>query len=279
MLSTDDDDNRGWLWQLRTPPPEAAGRDLLRLLAGNEFQDVLRNYRDLRFLARDLMRWQDNIVAFQDILTLRREGYRQRLPRIDAGYRRLDLAAARERRDAYANRLREIAAGEDATALATTKELRLQARLEKVAALLQKHAAETTLTEQREKLRRLRGLYRWRLAQAYKARLWKVRKHLRSLDDVLAEAARRRHDLAAAREAAPRGFAGYERRIERLQHRLRRLQSRVASAMARHEAYLGTLALRTLAQRDERLRAYETQARFGLARIYDLAAGEEARQP
>lgn len=279
LLRQDEDKSRGWLWQLRNPPAETQNRELLHLLAGNEFQAVLRNYRELRFLARDLDRWQRNTGAFQDMLTLRRLGYQQRLPRIEAGYRRLDPEAARRQRDSYAARLRDIAAREDAPALATAGELRLQAGLEKVANLLQRHGKKDALNPQREKLHLLQGVYRWRLAQDYKPRLWTLRKHLKALDTALAEADERRLSLARARHQAPQGFAGYDQRIATLQTRLGDLQTRVTAARERHEAYLRTLVLRTLAQREERLRAYEVQARFGLARIYDLAADKKATQP
>ncbi len=277
LLAGDDDRGRGWLWELRRLPEDAARRELLGLMAGSEFQAVLRNYRELRFLAADLDRWRDNMGAFRDMLELRRQGYEQRLPRIEAGLGRLDLATARTRRDAYATRLQRIREADDSEALASAKEQALRARLDRVHALLARHPGAGALAAQRDKLRLLDGLWRWRLAEDFKARLWTVQKHLKGLDQALVQAEARRAGLEEARRLAPRGFEGYDQRITDLEGRLAALRKRVDQVLAQHDAYLQALVLQTLDRRAGRLRAYEVQARYGLARIYDLAAEKESR--
>ncbi|HHH35557.1 MAG TPA: tetratricopeptide repeat protein [Gammaproteobacteria bacterium] len=278
LLAGDDDPGRGWLWELHRLPEDATSRELLGLMAGSEFQAVLRNYRELRFLAEDLDRWRDSTGAFRDMLNLRRRGYALRLPDIEAGLRRLDLAAVRQQRDAYFARLQQIREKDDSEALASAGEQALRARLDRVRALLDRHPGATALRAQRDKLRLLEGVWQWRLAEDFKARLWTVRKHLKELDRALAEAETRRAGLEKARRLAPRGFEGYDQRITALEGRLARLRSRVDQALAHHDAYLRTLVLQALDRRAGRLRAYEVQARYGLARIYDLAA-EREHQP
>ena len=53
----------------------AQSRYLYHLLAGHDFQEGLKNYRDLAFLGGTLARWQDSIVAFDDMLATRERAY------------------------------------------------------------------------------------------------------------------------------------------------------------------------------------------------------------
>ncbi len=280
---------RGRAWASPAPPAETADRELLALLAGESFQAVLENLRELGFLLRDLERWHRNLQAFRDMLDLRRRAYAQRLPRIEAAQARLDLGAARRQRDAFAARLAGITQAEDSLALADGEALRQLDRLAKVQALLERHAGQKgsgegsgeesgeKLAPLREKHRLLAGVLHWRLAQAYKPRLWALRKELRALNQALERAQDSRAALERARRAAPQGFAGFAARIDALEETLAHLQARARQTLAAHEDHLQRRLLQVLEARDQRLRAFEAQARFGLARLYDLSAAREGR--
>ncbi len=276
--TTGHDTPRGAHWALAGVPADMRDRELTRLLAGGEFQAVLQNLRELHFLARALATWRRSIAAFRDMLALRRDTYAARLPRIEEALGAMDLASLQRQRDALATRLTDIEQREDSAALADAPALRLAARLEKVRRLLARHPDTPRLARQRERLRLLEGIHAWRLAQAYKPRLWSLRKALKGLDRALDEAAMRQRQVASARDEAPRGFAGQDRRIAALEKRISALQGRLDIARSRHEAYLQHLVLSALERRLARLRAFESQARYGLARLYDLAA-ESGEQP
>ena len=51
----------GWFWQLKQLPDEPESRYLYTLLADHDFQEGLKNYRDLGFLSSTLVRWTDNL--------------------------------------------------------------------------------------------------------------------------------------------------------------------------------------------------------------------------
>ncbi len=276
--TTGRDTPRGGYWEPAGVPADIRDRELTRLLAGSEFQAVLQNLRELHFLARALATWRRSIATFRDMLALRRDTYAARLPRIEGALGAMDLASLQRQRDALATRLTDIEQREDSAALADATALRLAARLEKVRRLLARHPDTPRLARQRERLRLLEGVHAWHLAQAYKPRLWSLRKALKGLDRALDEAAARQRQVTRARDEAPRGFAGQDRRIAALEKRISVLQVRIDAARSRHEAYLQHLVLTVLERRLTRLRAFETQARYGLARLYDLAA-ESREQP
>jgi len=269
LLQYDPGTGMGWLWQLRRLPEGTQNQYLFRLLAEHEFQEVLKNYRDLRFLEEILNHWTSSMDAFDDILALRKNAYASRLPRIQASYQQLDLDKARQTRDAYFSSLAAIEQNNDALALATAKEQRLWTRLQHVKEILARHSGRENMDNYREKQRLLEGLFIWQINQEYKPRLWQVRKHLNELDRMIMEAQQRQQSLLNAQLEAPKGFEGYENRIEGFKDRLDLLQSRVAQTRTAQERYLQKLVSGELENRQAHLRTYLNQARYGLAQIYD----------
>jgi len=270
----------GWYWRLDRLPPGVESRYLYELLARHEFQEVLKNYRDLKYLARNLDTWASSMGAYEDMLALRRDAYAARAPRIQASYESLDLDRVKARRDAYVARLAAIEARDDVAGLATADEQRMQQRLDEAGAILARYPHHGKLVPQRDKFRLLQGVLLWQESQDYKARLWQVRKHLRQLDEQIARAAAGRQSIAAAQQAAPRGFEGFDQRIAAHRLQITDLQARLDTALAAQEDYLKRLVLDELARRTARLDEYLAQARYGLARVYDqIATRREAARP
>ena len=59
-------------------------RHLAQVLAQHEFQEAFKNYRDLRFLAKNLDDWHDKLGVFDDMLATRRKAFAERLPQVQA---------------------------------------------------------------------------------------------------------------------------------------------------------------------------------------------------
>jgi outer membrane protein assembly factor BamD (BamD/ComL family) len=57
-------DEAGWYWQLKNLPDAPETRYLYHLLATHEFQEGLKNYRDLGVMNRTLQGWSDSVIAF-----------------------------------------------------------------------------------------------------------------------------------------------------------------------------------------------------------------------
>src|SRR5262249_23289950 len=123
-----------WFWRVRRVPDTPEGRYLMELLASNEFQEGLKNYRDLRFLSSNLDAWANSIATYRDILAVRRQAFAERLPRTIAGESTLHLERLRADYLAESQSLERIASEEDAGALADQKERALASRLERVRA-------------------------------------------------------------------------------------------------------------------------------------------------
>jgi outer membrane protein assembly factor BamD (BamD/ComL family) len=270
-------DDLGWFWQLERLPDTAETRYLYRLLADHGFQEALKNYRDLRLLRGNLQQWRDGVQAYQDMLAARRTRFDDRVQLMNDS-----LASGRlERLDARAQRLRDrlaqIETQNDTAGLATANELELMdilARVEQRFAALPadtgKYAA--TLRELREKHRVLSGVLEWQLNEDFAARHWERTKQLRSLDEALAESHQQTETLLAARDGADERLQYFAGRVDSIAPRVDALIARIDSLLYSHGDYIHALALGTLEQRRDRLRAYLTEAQYALASVYDSAA-------
>jgi hypothetical protein len=271
LLDQDTGEETGWFWKLDALPNRREFEYLATLLASHDFQEALKNYRDLRFLQGRLNRWSSDVVAFQDMLATRRAAFRQRLPEVMKSARMRGQPHIVAERDRLAAELEHIDHDNDGEALATDKEKAQLDRLESVRSRLSRKASAD---EEWERYRVLRGLLRWDIETDFSSRLWQAKQSLRDLDEALAENEGRREQIAQAREKAPREFDSFEARIAALKPRIARLQGLTAELAHAQEAQLNDLAIAELRVRRERLVSYLTQARFAVAQIYDHAASQ-----
>jgi hypothetical protein len=275
ILRANPADEAGWFWRMQNPPDVPEARYLTQLLASNDFQEALKNYRDLRFLEQNLEHWSKQIQVYRDMVANRRQAFAERLPRVLSQERTLGLERLRTVATARAGELKRIERETDATALANDKERELLERLDRVKRAL----SASPDAEASEKFRRYRGLLAWDLTAKYSERLWEAKKELKNTEHLLDEAEERRAALKRAQTEAPRTFDAFARRIEALRGEIERLHPALAQAAQAQENYLGELAVKELSQQRDRIVAYVTQARFAVAQIYDQAVrSEEARK-
>src|SRR5579862_1001970 len=74
----------GWFRDVKTLPDSPESPYLYTVLAGHDFQEGVKNYRDLVYMGGTLERWGDSMSAFQDMIDTRERAYAERLPRTDA---------------------------------------------------------------------------------------------------------------------------------------------------------------------------------------------------
>ena len=279
ILQHDATNEMGWFWRMREVPDAPESRYLIHLMAGHDFQEALKNYRDLRFLSQNLDYWTNNIGIYGDMLATRRLAYEKRLPLVLQDERSRNFSGLPAQRDRYAAELARIENTNDVMGLANDKEQQLLARLSKVESTLKHLSGHEDISAAQDKYRLLQGLLFWDVSSDYVPRLWQARKDLKALDQNLAETQARREALLRAQVDAPRMFENFATRISQLRGRITQLQSRVQAMSSAHGHYLEELAVAELSTQKERLAAYLTQARFAVAQMYDEAAnaGKETK--
>ena len=274
LLDDDKKDTLTWYWQLTTLPNAPESRYLYALLASNEFQEGLKNYRELNFMSRNLQAWREDVSAFDDMLDTRQEAYNERVPKADAVMAATDLEGLTQKRMDFESRINEIERSNDVAALGTPEEQRTWTRLKRIEDYLSSntgaaHPDDPDLAEMREKLRLMKGVMYWRLSSSFKARLWNERRSVKELEAELKETQKRAVLVKQARAGVPADTGAYGGRIAAIRARMDGLQRRLAEVSGQQNRFLQALAISELEGQKARIATYQIQARYELAAIYD----------
>ena len=278
LLNDDKKTTLTWYWQLKTLPDAPESRYLYQLLASNEFQEGLKNYRELAFMRQNIDGWRDDLSAFNDMLDTRQTAYDQRAPKADAVMAATDLDAMTKRRVDFESRINEIEHSDDVAALGTPAEQQNWARLKRVDDYLAAHPDDPDLDDMRDKLRLLKGVMYWRLSESFKARLWNERRSVKELEASLVETQKRAVLVKQAREGMPSNTGGFATRVSAVEARMDQLEQGLATLSDKQASYLQDIAIRELEAQKHRIEIYQIQARYELAAIYDKTT-DKASQP
>ena len=279
LLAADKDKRIGWSWQLTNLPQAPESRYLYVLLASNDFQEGLKNYRELQYMRRNLDDWRASISAFNDMLATKQEAYAERVPKADAVLASTNLDALMQKRVEFESRLDEIARSHDVAALATPEEQKTWAKLARIGAYLAAHPHDPALANMRDKYRLMKGVMYWRLAESFRARLWNERRAVNELSADLKETERRVVLVRQARANIPTDSGAEAAQVAAVAARMDELQSRLKSISGQQNRYLQVLAIRALEAQKQRIATYQVQARYALAAIYDRAVNGAKNPP
>ena len=267
----------GWFWQLKELPDAPESRYLYAVLAGHDFQEGLKNYRDMVFLAGTLAHWSDSMEAYQDMIDTRDRAYAERVPRAQQLLASGAVDRLQERDVALQNQLRDVEARHDVAALGTDQERGQWTRVQRVAAALNGAPDTPDNAELRERLALVKGVLQLRLEDAWNARLWQEHRDLKDLDLALHEAQSRWIRVQRALRSMPANTGEFAARVAALKARIDAMEARLVATQLKQSDYLAQIAVHELTQQKERLAAYQIQARFALASMYDRAASSEGR--
>jgi tetratricopeptide (TPR) repeat protein len=279
LLSDDKKDTLTWYWQLSNLPDAPESRYLYSLLASNEFQEGLKNYRELNFMSRNLDDWRDDVSAYDNMLDTRQAAYNLRVPKADAVLAATDLDGLTQKRVDFESRINEIEKSNDVAALGTPEEQRTWARLKNIEDYLAAHPNDPELAEMREKHRLMKGVMYWRLSESFKARLWNERRSVKELEGQLKETQKASVLVRQAREGTPLTTGGYAAKVAAVRARIDQLHDRLADVAERQNEFLQSLAIHELEGQRQRIETYQVQARYELAAIYDRTSNGPSAQP
>ncbi len=272
FISDEPLDSTGWYWRMEALPEGPEARYLFHLLATHEFQEGLKNYRDLNYLWINLDRWQQSVEVYANMLETRRLAYEERLPRAQEALSRADLDGMVQRKLEFDALLNDIEQSGDWLALATEREFEMWGEitsLEKTPAL---SANIPEADEVRDKIKLLKGVLQWGLEKDFGERLWRIRRDLRETGEALVETQRARRQVDDSMQNQPLEFRAFDERVYGLEPRIEGMKMRVGDAMAEQRAFLRAIAVGELQAQQRRLDTYTVQARFALAAIYDRAS-------
>lgn len=272
FLATDPLDSTGWYWRLKELPKGPEARYLFHLLATHEFQEGLKNYRDLNYLQRNLERWKDDIEVYGNMLETRQQAYLGRLPGAEDALLLTDLDFMIKRKLEFESTLNNIEEVGDWLALATQSEFEMWDVITGLESTLAVRVDLPEAAEVHGKIQLLKGVLQWRLEREFKDRLWRIRRNLNDAGEGLVAARRSRRKIDESMRSEPLRFAQFSDRVHNLEPRIDGMTIRVNDALRKQRAFLQSIAVSELQARKQRLGIYTVQARFALAAIYDVAA-------
>ena len=272
LLAADPDSNAGWFWQLGDVPDSYESRYLYHLLASHEFQEALKNFRDLASLRENLDVWRENVGIFDDMLTTRQLAFVARLPRAQTTLDDNDLDVLQARADTLSQRVGAIVDRSDVAAMAPESETRLWDEINEYGATPGLDGPWPEAEDARDKLRLLRGVLQWEMEKRFPARVWQVEKDIRDVNRALATSRVLRERVEQALQDEPQRFEEFDNRIDTIVPRINALSAALDALLVKQQQVVNRIAVGELEARKERLDTYTVQARFALASIYDRAS-------
>lgn len=274
FLTTNPTDSTGWYWQLEQLPEGLEARYLFHLLASHEFQEGLKNYRDLNYLYQNLDAWQGSVDVYGNMLETRKEAYEQRLPRVEDALARADLDGMVSQKLEFDSTLNNIEESRDWLALATRSEFEMWGEISGLENTPALRADIPEAAEVREKIQLLKGVLQWQLERDFKDRLWRIRRNLNDAGEALVATQRSRRQIDETIRNEPLRFEALSNRVYGLAPRIEGMKMSVEDTLSTQRAFLQSIAVGELQAQKQRLEVYTIQARFALAAIYDVAAIE-----
>jgi hypothetical protein len=273
LLKDDDAELGRWYWRLDALPDGDDSRYMYHLLAGHDFQEGIRNYRDLTALAANLESWRRSLETFSAMVETREAAYAGRAPAAGQRVASVDVAALAARRDTLAARIAQAEEARDILALASAEQHEQWRRLLAVELDPGFMAADAAALRDRQRL--LKGVLAWDLDRQFKERLWQEQRALAQVDRALAQAEARVAAIGGAQSGEPRRFEQFAGRIAALAPRIESMQAAIGRTLDRQQDALVAMAVDELESRKERLASYRVQARFALATMYDRAGAAQ----
>jgi tetratricopeptide (TPR) repeat protein len=205
LLEKNPGDEMGWFWNIQELPALPHAGHLTQVLARHEFQEAFKNWRDLRFLTKNLQGWADALSVYKDMLANRRQAYAERLPKVreQAAQGQQGIEAMTKRRDKLTAEVDKADAEGDHTVLVDAAR---RAQLDRVAdmrTILERSGNDPEIAAAADRVRRVAGALTWQLAQEHPDRLWSARKALRTINTELELAHARDDALAQAQRDEP----------------------------------------------------------------------------
>ncbi len=262
----------GWYWQLNELRDGPESKYLYHLLSTHEFQEGLKNFRDLHYLHENLDTWQQNASVYGYMLETRREAYEERLPRVVETLERADLDGMVQQKLEFDSLLNSIEQSNDWLALASEREFEMWGEISGLESTPALSADIPEAVEVGDKIRLLKGVLQWQLERSFKDRLWRIRRDLRQTGEALVETQRARRQIDETMRTEPERFGEFSERVYGLSPRIDEMKLRVTESMAAQRGFLQNIAVEELRAQKQRLDIYTVQARFALAAIYDLSA-------
>jgi chromosome segregation ATPase len=125
----------------------------------------------------------------------------------------------------------------------------------------------------------MEGILIWRTVTEHPARVWNLKKQMKSLTNNIEAVKVQQTELSASKQQAENRFENLSGRIDNLQAEIPDLLKQVTAVRKQQAKQLQEMALTRLEQRKTLVNNYLIQARFGVASLLDISTDRGVPQP
>ncbi len=271
--------DKNWLVRLRDWPDAPETYYLVDLMAEHSFNSALQNYIDLSSLRRKLETWRLDVEAFKELVALRKEYYE---PVLDFADQQLSALVSRlnlhlEQSQAIDDSLRKLLVVPDHRLLATAAERIATEQLSAIRKLSDSGHLDLPAKDF-ARVGRLEGALSYTQKIEFPERLSQAYVHLQDLRALLIKVQQQYGAYLRFRQSATLSYLHFSDRLEELDSNISEQLKRTNQVMLLQGLQLEKMTTAVLEQRLERLRQFQTRARFAMADSYDRAAREQTQE-
>lgn len=272
------DGEAGWMGDVQQLPVAPESYYFTQMLSRHDYQEALKNYRDLRFLQERLISWNNKIDAFEDASNTWVRDVDARAAKLGDVAQTENIKRLRNLYDAYLREQVRVEEGRDAMALATVEEQEKLARLDELAAQVQLVADTALAARYNKRIALMRGRVQWKVRGEFSSRLHALKDTMKEIDQAILDAASRQNNLQGVSKGAHYTAQTYGRRFNELRTRIRVMQPNVDQALKEAEVYLKQFALEDLERRKHIVEQFLAQVSFSVGQTHDQAGGGKKRK-
>ena len=255
--------------EYKNPLPESISVPYIQHLVNSvDFQYVHKNYLDLIYLRKNLLKWKNQFSAYYLMLKERNAYYQTQKKSLTDDTRLHTVNALKNKRNKLAFKVQQIEQKQKLYDLASDDEKLILIRLNRISSAL-KRKNKDEFSEEIEKYNLFKGLMLWDIETDYAPRYWKVKSELNQLDKALNTATSRLQSIKVSSKRSPLSQSGYFKRIKNKEKLLNTLLNKTIGIIKAQEKQIEKQALISLKQRYRQIQSYHTRAGYSLARLYD----------
>ncbi|MEE9343828.1 MAG: hypothetical protein V3V12_09365 [Gammaproteobacteria bacterium] len=259
-----------WITGYQDFDPLPARNYLADLLSGHEFQSSIGDYRDLVFLQNQQEKWRHTITLFKDMIETRKKSYNEKAPAAQQRLEAEEISHLKSQLDVVEQRYLKIKDEKDIFGLASDQERQQMKTINAIEQRMNALPDSEKLNKKREKLHWLKGVLYWQVNEAFKQRLWSIRKSLNTVAAEITTGKEQNSRVISALSSSSADFTIFIKQIDSISSRIDKMEPALDSTLLQAEKQLEGLIFSQLKKRNARLASYLTQARYALARNHDL---------
>ena len=270
LLTDISEGEKGWNGDVYSLPKSRESYYFTQMLARHDYQEALKNYRDLRYLQSKLNDWRHDLKTFDDTNHYWIDNLLNRAKSFDQQRFEQTATQLKNTRVQLMSQLAEIEASQDAMALASGKEQRQLAKVVELKASLELGASRNpSAKQQRRQLSLMERQILWGIHSRFSSRLRKAKQSLDEVVSNIEQSSKRNQALDGVVAKAVAHARTFDGRISQTNGKINGLQPQISHAIKETEAHLINIAVVALEERRTQLKAFIAQVSFSVGASYD----------